>query len=184
MWSVGCVMVEMLIGHVLFPSDDVQSHVKQIFHVFGTPQPKSRLRTLPLWRTATPPAESLYGGLPCFGVYDACPEVLSLMKGMFTLDPESRIGARSALASAYFADEQMAIVEGFIGQHGHLDRKIVMWLQSGLPALAKAAVPLSDESSRSILPRVHAFWDAFRHANKNVLMELWTCVPANPPENT
>ena len=176
MWSVGCVVAEMLISRPLFPSADVQSHLKRIFYVFGTPRPKSRLRTLPLWRMATPPAEPLNDGLPCSGVIDACPELLSLMRGMFMLDPASRTKSRSALASTYFADVQMASVEGG-GMRGCLETCIVLWLQHASAAKAKATVPLGTETSRNNFPRVHAFWDAFRCANKSVFMELWTCVP-------
>ena len=37
MWSVGCIMAELLTGQVLFPGSDHIDQLQRILHIVGTP---------------------------------------------------------------------------------------------------------------------------------------------------
>ena len=49
MWSVGCILLELLSGKPAFPARTEAEQARAIFNIVGTPPADSMLRTLPLW---------------------------------------------------------------------------------------------------------------------------------------
>lgn len=105
MWSVGCIMAEMFLGHALFRGNDPEDQLAKIFRVMGTP-------TGFLW----PGLEKLPGYKPNFPKFNAqdlrvvIPGVddvsLSLLNATLQLCPSVRLPAQKALGHSWFFVEQ------------------------------------------------------------------------------
>uniref|UniRef100_A0A8C6LNQ8 mitogen-activated protein kinase n=1 Tax=Nothobranchius furzeri TaxID=105023 RepID=A0A8C6LNQ8_NOTFU len=83
-WSVGCIMAELLTGRTLFPGTDHINQLQQIMRLTGTP-----------------PA-SLISRMPSHEVRPI-PVPVDLLEKMLVLDTDKRITASQALAHPYFA---------------------------------------------------------------------------------
>eukprot|EP00730_Choanoeca_flexa_P006830 TRINITY_DN12228_c1_g8_i7.p1 TRINITY_DN12228_c1_g8~~TRINITY_DN12228_c1_g8_i7.p1 ORF type:complete len:374 (+),score=63.13 TRINITY_DN12228_c1_g8_i7:151-1272(+) len=105
MWSVGCIMAEMLGNRPLFPGKNYVDQLNRILEITGSPSSedlaaipneKSRryVQSLP-HRHATPYAE-LYPG--------AAPEAVDLLEKLLTFNPSKRSTADAALALPYFEE--------------------------------------------------------------------------------
>uniref|UniRef100_A0A8C5HYS4 mitogen-activated protein kinase n=1 Tax=Gouania willdenowi TaxID=441366 RepID=A0A8C5HYS4_GOUWI len=79
-WSVGCIMAELLTGRTLFPGTDHINQLQQIMRLTGTP-----------------PASLISFLSPC------CATAVDLLEKMLVLDTDKRITASEALAHPYFA---------------------------------------------------------------------------------
>ncbi|KAJ2749983.1 mitogen activated protein kinase [Coemansia pectinata] len=109
-WSVGCIMAEMLSKMPLFPGRDYHHQLKLIFDVLGTPttdcylgikssRARDYIRSLPLKAKANMNKLFPY----------ASPQAIDLMNKMLTFNPKRRITVEEALAHPYLAqyhDEQ------------------------------------------------------------------------------
>uniref|UniRef100_A0A8C7YWY8 mitogen-activated protein kinase n=1 Tax=Oryzias sinensis TaxID=183150 RepID=A0A8C7YWY8_9TELE len=110
-WSVGCIMAELLTGRTLFPGTDHINQLQQIMRLTGTPpaslisrMPSHEVRLrpsaavahqqtfLPRWQLARSLLLSLYKTSP-----------VDLLEKMLVLDTDKRITASEALAHPYFA---------------------------------------------------------------------------------
>jgi len=96
MWSVGCIMAEMLCGNALFCGDCEIDQLYRIFRQLGTPSEVcwSGLSSLPFYRDF-PQWKAQELSVPS----DAQP----LQQALLTYDPEQRLSASAALRSAYLA---------------------------------------------------------------------------------
>uniref|UniRef100_A0A4W4ESA0 mitogen-activated protein kinase n=1 Tax=Electrophorus electricus TaxID=8005 RepID=A0A4W4ESA0_ELEEL len=89
-WSVGCIMAELLTGRTLFPGTDHINQLQQIMRLTGTP-PASLISRMPshevslLW-----PSPHVH-------------YPVDLLEKMLVLDTDKRITAAEALAHSYFA---------------------------------------------------------------------------------
>uniref|UniRef100_A0A8C5HZL3 mitogen-activated protein kinase n=1 Tax=Gouania willdenowi TaxID=441366 RepID=A0A8C5HZL3_GOUWI len=83
-WSVGCIMAELLTGRTLFPGTDHINQLQQIMRLTGTP-PASLISRMPSFLS------------PC------CATAVDLLEKMLVLDTDKRITASEALAHPYFA---------------------------------------------------------------------------------
>lgn len=103
-WSIGCILAEMLLGKPLFPGTDHINQFSIITELLGSPDPDlidtigsentlKFVRSLPV-REAQPLASKFK---------DASPECVDLLEKMLTLDPRKRITAPEALAHPYLA---------------------------------------------------------------------------------
>uniref|UniRef100_A0A8C4RHP9 mitogen-activated protein kinase n=1 Tax=Erpetoichthys calabaricus TaxID=27687 RepID=A0A8C4RHP9_ERPCA len=104
MWSVGCIMAELLRGKVLFPGNDYIDQLKRIMEVVGTPSPEL------LQKISSEHARKYIESLPSMPQQDlselfkdANPLAVDLLKRMLILDCDSRVTAAEALAHPYFA---------------------------------------------------------------------------------
>ncbi|KDD76079.1 protein kinase-like protein [Helicosporidium sp. ATCC 50920] len=103
-WSVGCILAELLGRKPLFPGKDYIDQLKMILKVLGTPSeeelgfitaPKARsyIRSLP----AAPPAD-LRALFP-----EASAQALDLLGKMLQFDPRRRVSVAGALAHPWLA---------------------------------------------------------------------------------
>ena len=103
-WSVGCILAEMLGRRPLFPGKDYISQLSLIMRTIGSP-PESDLsfvtsdkaqlylRSLPVIERTS--FAALYPAAP--------PSAVTLVEQMLTFSPDRRINVREALASPYLA---------------------------------------------------------------------------------
>uniref|UniRef100_A0A7N8X4R2 mitogen-activated protein kinase n=1 Tax=Mastacembelus armatus TaxID=205130 RepID=A0A7N8X4R2_9TELE len=103
-WSVGCIMGELLKGKVLFPGTDYIDQLKRIMEVVGTPTPEL------LKKICSEHAQKYIQSLPFMPPQDlekifrgANPLAVDLLKRMLVLDCDGRISASEALSHPYFS---------------------------------------------------------------------------------
>ncbi|XP_055760963.1 mitogen-activated protein kinase 11-like isoform X1 [Salvelinus fontinalis] len=103
-WSVGCIMGELLKGKVLFPGNDYIDQLKRIMEVVGTPTPDL------LQKISSEHAQKYIQSLPFMPQQDlekifrgANPMAVDLLKRMLVLDCDGRISASEALSHPYFS---------------------------------------------------------------------------------
>ncbi|TWW64472.1 Mitogen-activated protein kinase 11, partial [Takifugu flavidus] len=103
-WSVGCIMGELLKGKVLFPGTDYIDQLKRIMEVVGTPTAEL------LKKICSEHAQKYIQSLPSMPPQDmekifrgANPLAVDLLKRMLILDCDGRISASEALAHPYFS---------------------------------------------------------------------------------
>ncbi|CAD7676986.1 unnamed protein product [Nyctereutes procyonoides] len=132
-WSVGCIMAEMITGKTLFKGSDHLDQLKEIMKVTGTPPAEfvQRLQSAEvtwelgagsgagpgLWRGPSPflpeKAKNYMKGLPELQKKDfasiltnASPLAVNLLEKMLVLDAEQRVTAAEALTHPYFESLQ------------------------------------------------------------------------------
>uniref|UniRef100_A0A8C6LI76 mitogen-activated protein kinase n=1 Tax=Nothobranchius furzeri TaxID=105023 RepID=A0A8C6LI76_NOTFU len=103
-WSVGCIMAELLTGRTLFPGTDHIDQLKRIMLLIGTPGPEL------LKKISSEPARNYISSLPFMPkrkfadvFIGANPLAVDLLEKMLVLDTDKRITASQALAHPYFA---------------------------------------------------------------------------------
>ncbi|KAK3536919.1 hypothetical protein QTP86_027063 [Hemibagrus guttatus] len=103
-WSVGCIMAELLTGRTLFPGTDHINQLQQIMRLTGTP-PASLISRMPSHE-----ARNYIKSLPHMPKRNfadvfigANPLAVDLLEKMLVLDTDTRITASEALAHPYFA---------------------------------------------------------------------------------
>lgn len=103
-WSVGCILAELLGGRPLFKGRDYVDQLNQILHCLGTPSddtlrrigsPRSQQYIASLPYQAPIPFERLYP--------NANPLALDLLRRLLAFDPAKRISCTEALEHPYLA---------------------------------------------------------------------------------
>ena len=100
MWSVGCILGELLIRNILFRGDSEIDQLARIFSVLGnaTEENWKGVSELPNYIEFTCVQEKSFEEL-----FPAVPlDCLDLLRQMLSLDPNQRIGAKAALDHPYF----------------------------------------------------------------------------------
>uniref|UniRef100_A0A672JBT6 mitogen-activated protein kinase n=1 Tax=Salarias fasciatus TaxID=181472 RepID=A0A672JBT6_SALFA len=87
-WSVGCIMAELLTGKTLFPGSDHINQLQQIMRLTGTP-PSTLINRMPSHEVRPTHAYFL--------------QAVDLLEKMLVLDTDKRITAAEALAHPYFS---------------------------------------------------------------------------------
>uniref|UniRef100_A0A3B4AKX2 mitogen-activated protein kinase n=1 Tax=Periophthalmus magnuspinnatus TaxID=409849 RepID=A0A3B4AKX2_9GOBI len=101
-WSVGCIMAELLTGRTLFPGTDI-NQLQQIMRLTGTP-PTSLINRMPSHE-----ARNYVMSLPIMpkrnfaDVFIGANPLVDLLEKMLVLDTDQRITAAEALAHPYFS---------------------------------------------------------------------------------
>uniref|UniRef100_A0A8C6VYX3 mitogen-activated protein kinase n=4 Tax=Nothobranchius TaxID=28779 RepID=A0A8C6VYX3_NOTFU len=103
-WSVGCIMAELLTGRPLFPGTDHINQLQQIMRLTGTP-PVTLINRMPSHE-----ARNYVSSLPNMTKRNfadvfigANPLAVDLLEKMLVLDTDRRITAAEALTHPYFA---------------------------------------------------------------------------------
>ncbi|XP_044144094.1 mitogen-activated protein kinase 14 isoform X4 [Bufo gargarizans] len=103
-WSVGCIMAELLTGRTLFPGTDHINQLQQIMRLTGTP-PIYLINRMPSHEARNYIQSLPY--MPKMNFEDvflgANPQAVDLLEKMLVLDTDKRITATEALAHPYFA---------------------------------------------------------------------------------
>lgn len=101
-WSVGCILAELLGGRPFFKGRDYVDQLNQILHYLGTPNEET------LSRIGSPRAQDYVRNLPFTRKADfarlfvnANPDALDLLDKMLAFDPSSRISVEEALEHRY-----------------------------------------------------------------------------------
>ncbi|KAJ8066930.1 hypothetical protein OCU04_004314 [Sclerotinia nivalis] len=101
-WSVGCILAELLGGRPFFKGRDYVDQLNQILHILGTPNEET------LSRIGSPRAQEYVRNLPYMAKRpfptlfpNANPDALDLLDHMLAFDPSSRIDVETALEHPY-----------------------------------------------------------------------------------
>jgi mitogen-activated protein kinase 7 len=104
MWSVGCILAELLGGKPIFKGDDYVDQLNRILNLLGTPTEDT------LRRVGSPRAQDYIRSLPIKPrvkfktLYpNATPPALDLLEKLLAFDPAKRIGCPEALEHPYLA---------------------------------------------------------------------------------
>ncbi|XP_038139044.1 mitogen-activated protein kinase 14A [Cyprinodon tularosa] len=103
-WSVGCIMAELLTGKTLFPGTDHINQLQQIMRLTGTP-PAALINRMPSqearnYVSSLPPMPKRNFAHVFIG---ANPQAVDLLEKMLILDADKRITATEALEHPYFS---------------------------------------------------------------------------------
>lgn len=103
-WSVGCILAELLGGRPFFKGRDYVDQLNQILHILGTPNEET------LSRIGSPRAQEYVRNLPFMAKKsfpslfpNANPDALDLLDRMLAFDPSRRISVEQALEHQYLA---------------------------------------------------------------------------------
>lgn len=103
-WSVGCILAELLGGKPFFKGRDYVDQLNQILHYLGTPNEET------LMRIGSPRAQEYVRNLPYMPkkvwstLFPTCNEAaLDILDKMLAFDPSSRISVEEALEHRYLS---------------------------------------------------------------------------------
>lgn len=103
-WSVGCILAELLGGRPFFKGRDYVDQLNQILHILGTPNEET------LSRIGSPRAQEYVRNLPYMPKKSfpslfpsANPDALDLLDRMLAFDPSTRISVEQALEHPYLS---------------------------------------------------------------------------------
>jgi len=131
-WSVGCIMGELINGRTLFPGHDHIHQLNLIMDKLGTPSPEF------MRKISSESARNYIQSLPVVRKKDfkhvfptASPAAIDLLERMLELDPDKRITAERALAHEYlssYADPtDEPISQPYDESFEHMDLPLEKW---------------------------------------------------------
>eukprot|EP00026_Physarum_polycephalum_P006526 Phypoly_transcript_06573.p1 GENE.Phypoly_transcript_06573~~Phypoly_transcript_06573.p1 ORF type:complete len:400 (+),score=15.16 Phypoly_transcript_06573:148-1347(+) len=105
MWSVGCILIELITNNYLFAGANDEEQLDLIFRVFGTPSDDSwpGVTQLPGWAGMEKKKKPKYPPQDLNDVFGfLTPEALDLATRLLSLDPKKRISSFDALQHPWF----------------------------------------------------------------------------------
>jgi len=109
MWSVGCIMAELLLAKPLFMGQNEEEQLSAIFSILGLPTPEEwpDLELLPEWSKFDLKLER--NDEEFENLLNRCDgDALDLIMKMLSCNPENRITAREALTHEWFYSQEEA----------------------------------------------------------------------------
>lgn len=110
-WSVGCVIVEMITGKPLFPARSDEEQINSIFDIVGTPDvwgwDKAFLLKGYPKGCRKRPRKGINSVLP----KECNDDLVNLIENLLILDPKKRMTAREAIEHKYFDDFRGIIID-------------------------------------------------------------------------
>ncbi|KAK9902816.1 hypothetical protein WJX75_007237 [Coccomyxa subellipsoidea] len=115
MWSLGCIMAELLTKKVLFDGQSEIEQIKKIFEVLGTPTEENwpghkKLKNMDKFNFMSQPRNRLRERFPPLthdGRNALSAEGYALLSGLLQLDPSRRLTAEEALSHRWFSEQPL-----------------------------------------------------------------------------
>lgn len=156
MWSVGCLLAELLTRKPLFPGKHEPEQLERIFHIVGSPTEKtwSNWRSLPQARmvsdSRTYPAqlERYYKKVANTHGAPKSDAVIDLLTCMLKLDPEKRITATEALGHKWFQEEPYACRKDELPKHSESTHEFQAKRRREASHLSRSKASSRDKNSR------------------------------------
>lgn len=102
-WAVGCIFFEVLMLYPLFPGKDELDQIHRIHSLLGTPSKQLLSKFRPSKHISFDFPQMKGRGLR--SLMKNCPaDLMDLLNGMLTYDPDERFSARDCLRHPYFRD--------------------------------------------------------------------------------
>jgi serine/threonine protein kinase len=102
MWSIGCIVAELLLKKPLFPGDSEFDQLMKIFQCMGTPDINSELGQFTDYKITFPKWKNSFNEK----ITNHDPNVIDLMKKMLHMEPSCRISCKEALEHPFFQQQQ------------------------------------------------------------------------------
>ena len=103
MWSVGCVIAEMVLGYPIFQGDNSVDQLVEIIKVLGTPKRKEISEMNPEYTKYRFPLVKCYTLKEIFqGYSNIGDDFINLLQNIFVYNPEKRIKPLDALCHPFF----------------------------------------------------------------------------------
>ncbi|KAM6899558.1 mitogen-activated protein kinase 15 [Xenentodon cancila] len=105
MWSLGCILGEMLVGKALFPGTSTINQIEKIMSAIPHPSPEDILAVKSEYGSSVIQKMLLKPQVPLEDLLQPAvpPDALDLMKGLLVFNPEKRLTAEQALQHPYVA---------------------------------------------------------------------------------
>ncbi|GMT26004.1 hypothetical protein PFISCL1PPCAC_17301, partial [Pristionchus fissidentatus] len=160
-WSVGCILAELITGKALFPGDDHIDQLTRIMKVVGTPneeflnkiqseEARNYIRNLPFM-----PRLNFLSLFP-----NASRAAVDLLDKMLVLDPDYRISVVDAIAHEFIREYSIAEEEPVAGRIVTTDeeesraRTIIDWKESDYQSPWSNRMERARESYFSFVPEI------------------------------
>ena len=101
MWSVGCVLAELVLGKSVFEGKNSKDQFVKIMVVLGSPDERDLAQTCPNIKVQIP----FVKGVGLANVLGDCdPLLLDLISQLLVINPKKRLSAEAALSHQFFAE--------------------------------------------------------------------------------
>lgn len=104
MWSIGCILGELLGGHPMFPGESTMNQLERIIEVTGKPTKQDMKALRSKYTETVLESITIKPQKPLNVIFPNAPrDALDLMSQLLQFNPDRRIDAETALRHPYFA---------------------------------------------------------------------------------
>lgn len=101
-WSIGCVIAELVHGQPIFPGESASDQLVEIIKVLGTPTKEQIYQMNPEYKEHKFPSIKPYPWVKVFKNKTVPPEYIDLLEKLLTYEPQQRITPMKALCHPFF----------------------------------------------------------------------------------
>lgn len=108
LWSLGCILVEMLTGQALFRGKNAEDQLRKIIRVLGSPPPEdlgTMVKNEQMMEMLRSPPVAGMGVESVFTSGHVDPQVIQLISQLLCWRPQDRLSAAQALSSPFFSSK-------------------------------------------------------------------------------